>query len=222
MRFFGDLDSPMHLADLIWSSLHCKINGISSSLSVKIQLSAAYPSMQRVSGKPGPTFPCFRTVAIFNNVSKFMNRSDVSQGSESARKTAPNTWIRSLSNFLYYFYLTDILLIDWFEFYRNHGDIRGHPIGTPAPSLCGHHLYFSHCNYDTSVTKFPGVEWPILFSLLYGFHSIFGSVFTSVLGMSGHTGQSFLSSRFCRDWRWEHWICTLRTVNVNYSWFEGV
>jgi hypothetical protein len=34
-------------------------------------------------------------------------------------------------------------------------------IGTPAPSLCGYHLYFSHCNYDTNVTKFPGVEEPI-------------------------------------------------------------
>jgi hypothetical protein len=31
-------------------------------------------------------------------------------------------------------------------------------IGTPTPSLCGCHLYFSHCNYDTSVIKFPGVD----------------------------------------------------------------
>jgi hypothetical protein len=33
----------------------------------------------------------------------------------------------------------------------------------------------------------------MLFSLIYGFHSIFGVIFTSAIGMSGHTGQFFLS-----------------------------
>jgi hypothetical protein len=31
-------------------------------------------------------------------------------------------------------------------------------MSTSTPSLCVYHLYFSHCNYDTSVTKFSGVE----------------------------------------------------------------
>jgi hypothetical protein len=43
-------------------------------------------------------------------------------------------------------------------FETGHLNFRRWMIGTPTPSLCGYHLYFSHCNYDTSVIKFPGVD----------------------------------------------------------------